>query len=85
MLKNERELYKEFFNNYGINIKYGIYDKYGLKKDLLKDLILYHTVNQEDYVTLKEYVESMKEGQEFIYYASGKTKEVYIRLFLKWI
>ncbi len=80
MLKNERELYKEFFNNYGINIKYGIYDKYGLKKDLLKDLILYHTVNQEDYVTLKEYVESMKEGQEFIYYASGKTKEAILAL-----
>lgn len=80
MLKNERELYKEFFNNYGINIKYGIYDKYGLKKDLLKDLVLYHTVNEEDYVTLKEYVEKMKEGQEFIYYASGKTKEAILAL-----
>lgn len=80
MLKNERELYKEFFNNYGINIKYGIYDKYGLKKDLLKDLVLYHTINQDDYVTFKEYVENMKDGQEFIYYASGKTKEAILAL-----
>ena len=40
ILKNDRELYKEFFTTYGINFKYGIYDKYGLKKDLLKDLIL---------------------------------------------
>lgn len=80
MLKNERELYKEFFSNYGINIKYGIYDKYGLKKDLLKDLVLYHTINQDDYVTFKEYVENMKEGQEFIYYASGKTKEAILAL-----
>lgn len=80
MLKNERELYKEFFNNYGINIKYGIYDKYGLKKDLLKDLVLYHTINKDDYVTFKEYVENMKEGQEFIYYASGKTKEAILAL-----
>ena len=41
ILKNERELYKEFFTTYGINLKYGIYDKYGLKKELLQDLILY--------------------------------------------
>lgn len=75
LLKNDREKYIEFFDTYGINLKYGIYDKYGLKKDLLKDLILYHTILKDDYVTLNEYVESMKEGQEFIYYASGKDKD----------
>lgn len=75
LLKNDREKYIEFFDTYGINLKYGIYDKYGLKKDLLKDLILYHTILKDDYVTLNDYVESMKEGQEFIYYASGKDKD----------
>ncbi len=80
MLKNEREKYIEFFDTYGVNIKYGIYDKFGLKKDLLKDLVLYHTISNDGYTTLGEYVEAMKEGQEFIYYASGKNKEAVMAL-----
>ncbi len=75
MLKNDRKLYEEFFENYGVNLKYGIYDKYGLKKELLQDLILFKSVKSEGYITLNEYVEKMVEGQECIYYASGKTKE----------
>ena len=75
MLKNDRKLYEEFFENYGVNLKYGIYDKYGLKKELLQDLILFKSVKNDGYITLNEYVEKMVEGQECIYYASGKTKE----------
>lgn len=80
MLKNERDKYIEFFDTYGVNIKYGIYDKFGLKKDLLKDLVIYHTIENDDYITLNEYVEGMKEGQEYIYYASGKNKESVLAL-----
>lgn len=76
LLKNEREKYVEFFENYGINLKYGIYDKYGLKKDLLQDLLLFKSIKNDQYITLKEYVESMAEDQEYIYYASGKNKDV---------
>lgn len=76
LLKNEREKYVEFFENYGVNLKYGIYDKYGLKKDLLQDLLLFKSIKNDQYITLKEYVESMAEGQECIYFASGKNKEV---------
>lgn len=76
LLKNEREKYVEFFENYGINLKYGIYDKYGLKKDLLQDLLLFKSYKNDQYITLKEYVESMAEGQECIYYASGKNRDV---------
>jgi molecular chaperone HtpG len=74
-LNNDEDKYIEFFNNYGINLKYGVYDKYVEKKDLLKDLIIYNTINQEKMISLKKYVENMKEGQKFIYYASAKTKE----------
>lgn len=80
MLKNEREKYIEFFENYGVNLKYGIYDKYGLKKDLLQDLILFKTINSDEYITLSEYVEKMQEGQDSIYYASGKTKEAVLAM-----
>ncbi len=71
MLNNDREQYIEFYKTYGVNIKYGVYDLFGAKKDLLKDLVLFISSNTKEYTTLKEYVERMKEGQEFIYYASG--------------
>ncbi len=74
MLKDDREKYVEFFDNYGVNLKYGIYDKYGLKKDLLQDLLLFKTYKNDNYITLNEYVENMIEGQESIYYVSAKSK-----------
>lgn len=80
MLKNDREKYIECFKAYGVNLKYGVYDNFGLKKDLLQDLLIYKTIKDEDYVTLKEYVENMPKGQEHIYYASGKTKEQVLAL-----
>ncbi|HEY8395408.1 MAG TPA: molecular chaperone HtpG [Bacilli bacterium] len=80
MLKNEREKYVDFFENFGINIKYGVYDNFGEKKELLEDLLLYRTIKQDGYVTLKEYLEAMPEDQEYIYYASGKTKEQILAL-----
>lgn len=80
MLKNEREKYVDFFKNYGVNLKFGIYDQFGVKKDLLKDLILYNTINKEEMITLSEYVEAMPENQEFIYYASGKSKNAVLAM-----
>jgi len=74
LLKNDYDRYLEFFKNFGINLKFGIYDDFGLKKDLLKDLILYETTNEDKMITLKEYVEKMPKDQEFIYFASGKSK-----------
>lgn len=74
LLKNDFETYLKFFKSFGVNLKYGIYEDYGLKKEMLQDLILYNTINSDKMITLKEYVEKMPEGQEFIYYASGKTK-----------
>ena len=72
---NDFEKYCAFFKEFGVNLKYGIYDNFGEKKDQLKDLILYHTVNEENYITLKQYVEKMPEEQKEIYYASCKGKE----------
>ena len=79
--QNDYDKYLEFFNNYGINLKYGIYENYGDKKDLLKDLIVYYTLNNsEKPITLKEYKENMKEGQECIYFASGSSKEAVLAM-----
>ena len=72
---NDFDKYIEFFKEFGVNLKYGVYDGFGAKKDLLKDLLVYNTVNEEKYITLKQYVEHMKEDQKEIYYASAKDKE----------
>ncbi len=75
-LKDEdKEKYLEFFKNYGDFIKFGIYSSYGMKKEELQDLLVYDTLNQENPISLKEYKDSMKEGQKNIYFASGKTIE----------
>lgn len=74
LMKDDFDKYLEFFKSFGVNLKYGIYDNFGLKKDLLQDLIIYNTVNTDQMITLKQYVENMKKDQKYIYYASGKTK-----------
>ena len=75
MLKNERETYEKFFDAFGIQLKNGVYERYGMNKDVLIDLILFKSSFDDKYVSLKEYVERMKEGQEDIYYASGESIE----------
>ncbi len=72
--KNDEDKYRDFFKKYGVNIKYGIYESYGARKDSLIDLLYYETVNGEKAISLKEYLDNKKEGQDAIYYASGKTK-----------
>ena len=75
MLKNEREAYEEFFKAFGIQLKFGIYNDYGMHKDQLKDLLIFRSSAEKKYVTLKEYVSRMKEGQNAVYYACGETDE----------
>lgn len=73
MLLNEREKYEEFFKNFGLQLKYGANADYGAHKDVLKDLLLFYSSSEKKLVTLKEYVERMKEEQKYIYYACGQT------------
>ena len=73
MLKNDRKTYEEFFKTFGINIKYGIYDNYGAKKDELKDLVIFYSSKNKKNVTLKEYVDNMNKDDDSIYYACGET------------
>lgn len=73
MLSENREEYEKFFKDFGMQIKYGIYSTYGMKKDFLADLLLYISSKEKKYVTLKEYVSNMKDGQDKIYYACGES------------
>ena len=73
LLNNDREKYETFFNTFGLQLKYGTYDNYGMNKDKLKDLLLFYSSTEKKLVTLKEYVTRMKNEQKEIYYASGET------------
>lgn len=73
MLNEARSEYEEFFKNFGLQLKFGIYQNYGMNKAVLQDLLLFKSVKQDKYVTLKEYLNAMPEDQKFIYYATGKS------------
>lgn len=73
MLKNDRDAYEEFFKTFGLQLKFGIYNEYGVHQNDLKDLILFVSSKDKKYVTLKEYTEHMNDEQKTIYYACGET------------
>ena len=73
MLKNKREDYEKFWQEFGLQIKYGAYQDYGMHKDKLVDLFLCHSSSENKLVTFDEYVSRMKEDQKNIYYACGET------------
>lgn len=75
MRNADRKAYEAFFENFGRGLKYGIYTSYGMKKDMLADLLLFYSAREEKFITLDEYVEAMSAGQQAIYYAAGESAE----------
>ncbi len=75
MLTNDREKYEKFFTVFGVQLKWGVYANYGADKEGLQDLLMFRSSKDGGYVTLKEYVDSMTDGQETIYYACGESEE----------
>lgn len=73
MLTNEREKYEKFWKAFGLQVKFGVYNGYGANKELLKDLLMFHSSFEKKLVTLDEYVSRMKEDQKYIYYAAGES------------
>ena len=75
LLKNKREDYEKFYKEFGMQLKFGLYNSYGMKKDVLQDLLLFYSSKDFHYTTLKEYIERCSEKQDKIYYAAGSTCE----------
>lgn len=72
--KDDFDKYKKFYEIYGNHIKFGIYSTFGNKKELLQDLLIYKSlIKQDEYISLKEYKENMKENQKYIYFVSGNS------------
>ena len=75
ILKNDREKYEKFFESFGRQIKYGVYENFGSNKEELQDLLLFYSSKEKKLITLAEYKEAMPEEQKYIYYASGESVE----------
>ncbi|CAM5611017.1 putative Chaperone protein HtpG [Streptomyces afghaniensis 772] [Streptomyces afghaniensis] len=71
LLKDEREKYESFYESFGRQIKFGVYNDFGMNKEMLQDLLLFYSSKEKKLVSLDEYVERMPEDQKFIYYAAG--------------
>ena len=73
---DDRDEYVKFFKNFGMNIKFNIYNDFGMKKDELQDLLVYESSKDEKFITLKEYVDRVKDkNQKNIYYVCGESVE----------
>ena len=79
LIESDKDKYLEFWKEYGLYIKYGVYEMFGAKKELLQDLLLFDTTTR-DAITFKNYVDGMKEGQKHIYYATGTNKDQILSL-----
>ena len=72
-LKNDRDGYEKFFENFGKQLKYGLYEGYGMNREVLEDLVLFYSSTEQKNVTFAEYLERMKDDQNAIYYAAGES------------
>lgn len=75
LLKNDREKYEKFYQSFGRQLKFGVYNDFGANKDTLQDLLMFYSSKEKKMVTLDEYVSRMPEEQKYIYYATGESKE----------
>ncbi len=73
MMTDDREGYDKFYNAFGLQLKYGIANEYGIHKELLSDLIMFFSSTEKKLVSLSEYVSRMPEEQKYIYYACGES------------
>jgi len=75
LLKDDRDKYVQFFTSFGRQLKFGVYNDYGINKDTLQDLLMFFSSKEKKLVTLDEYIAGMPEDQKYIYYASGESIE----------
>lgn len=80
MLTKEREEYEKFWKEFGLNVKFGVYNNYGMDKDKLQDLLLFYSSKEQKLVTLNEYVNRMPENQKEIYFVSGSDVDLIDKL-----
>ena len=71
LMDDDPDRYTKFYESFGLTLKYGIVSDYGLKKDMLSDLVMFHSSTDDKLISLSDYVSAMPEDQEYIYYATA--------------
>lgn len=64
LMESDREKYEKFYAAFGMQLKYGVLNDYGAKKELLQDLLLYWSHKQNKLVSFKEYAGRNAGGAE---------------------
>jgi len=72
-MENDIEKYEIFYKAFGLQLKYGVANGFGMNKDLLGDLLMFYSSKAEKLIPIAEYVKNMPEDQKYIYYASGES------------
>jgi len=75
MKTEDAEKYNQFWHEFGLQIKYGIVSDYGTHRELLEDLLIFHSAKENKLISLDDYVNAMPEDQKYIYYACGESAE----------
>ncbi len=73
MMTANPESYEKFFNSFGLQLKYGVVNDFGMNKEMLKDLLMFYSSKEQRLVSIKDYVARMPEEQKFIYFACGES------------
>lgn len=73
LMKDSRDTYEKVFTAFGTQLKFGLYNSFGAKNDVLSDLVMFFSSNDKKLTTLQEYRDRMKESQDTIYYACGES------------
>ena len=72
-IAGDKDRYFEFYEQYGRLIKEGVYQDFE-HKEALTDLLRFKSTKEEGLVSLREYVDRMREDQKSIYYITGQNQ-----------
>ena len=78
--KDDKEKYQQFWNAFGLQLKYGILADFGKSKEMLQDLLLFWSSKENENTTLAAYKDRMPEDQPYYYYACGESVEKIAKL-----
>ena len=71
LAKKDKSKYLEFYMQYGVPIKEGLYQDFE-NRELLMDLLRFRTNKSNEWISLAEYVSNMKKDQKSIFYITGE-------------
>jgi len=72
LMENDIVKYETFYKAFGIQLKYGLANGFGMNRDLLSDLLMFYSSKAGKLIPISQYVNAMPEEQKYIYYASGE-------------